>query len=223
MTIKLKSKTYKRYTGKVYDLSVENKSSYNVEGIPVHNSGAGSLVCYLLGITQVDPIKHGLLFERFLSKKKSGLPDIDCLEETMLVPTPNGVKYLKDISPGDEIINIFNQKEEVLFVKKRTSLETDDIFEVYIEIENCLGCIIATGKHRLFTIDNLFKEISALKEGDLIKSNYSNAKIIKIKRINNQMLNLVDVTTKSTKSFNVIPFNVLEKNGNLEVEKNYDL
>jgi hypothetical protein len=75
--MKLKSKTYKKYVGKVYDLSVENKNSYNVEGLPVHNSGAGSLVCYLLGITQVDPIKHGLLFERFLAKNKKGLPDID--------------------------------------------------------------------------------------------------------------------------------------------------
>ena len=40
-------------------------------------SAAGSLLAYVLGITQVDSIKHGLLFERFLSKKKKGLPDID--------------------------------------------------------------------------------------------------------------------------------------------------
>jgi DNA polymerase-3 subunit alpha len=40
-------------------------------------SGAGSLVCYVLGITDVDPIKYGLLFERFLSPDRDGLPDID--------------------------------------------------------------------------------------------------------------------------------------------------
>lgn len=40
-------------------------------------SSAGSLLAYVLGITQVDSIEHGLLFERFLSKKKKGLPDID--------------------------------------------------------------------------------------------------------------------------------------------------
>ena len=40
-------------------------------------SAAGSLVAYALGITQVDPIKHGLQFERFLTKGGSGYPDID--------------------------------------------------------------------------------------------------------------------------------------------------
>ncbi len=40
-------------------------------------SAAGSLVAYTLGITQVDPIRHGLQFERFLTKGGSGYPDID--------------------------------------------------------------------------------------------------------------------------------------------------
>ena len=40
-------------------------------------SAAGSLVAYALGITQVDPLKYGLQFERFLTKGGSGYPDID--------------------------------------------------------------------------------------------------------------------------------------------------
>lgn len=40
-------------------------------------SGAGSLICYVLGLTHVDPIKYHLLFERFLTIEKKGLPDID--------------------------------------------------------------------------------------------------------------------------------------------------
>lgn len=40
-------------------------------------SGAGSLVCYLLGITNLDPIKYGLIFERFLNPERIGMPDID--------------------------------------------------------------------------------------------------------------------------------------------------
>ena len=40
-------------------------------------SGAGSLVCYLLNITFIDPIKHNLLFERFLSASRAEMPDID--------------------------------------------------------------------------------------------------------------------------------------------------
>lgn len=40
-------------------------------------SAAGSLVCYLLGVTRVDPLAHGLLFERFLHSGKRELPDVD--------------------------------------------------------------------------------------------------------------------------------------------------
>ena len=40
-------------------------------------SGAGSLVNYLLGVSGVDPIRHGLLMERFLSPLREALPDID--------------------------------------------------------------------------------------------------------------------------------------------------
>lgn len=44
---------------------------------PGRGSGAGSLVNYLLGITSVDPIEHGLLFERFISPARLDMPDID--------------------------------------------------------------------------------------------------------------------------------------------------
>jgi error-prone DNA polymerase len=40
-------------------------------------SAANSAVCYALGITSVDPVRHGLLFERFLSEGRDGPPDID--------------------------------------------------------------------------------------------------------------------------------------------------
>ncbi|MDP2653909.1 MAG: DNA polymerase III subunit alpha [Candidatus Omnitrophota bacterium] len=49
-------------------------------GIPVgpgRGSAAGSLVSYLLGITNLDPLKYGLLFERFLNPDRLGMPDID--------------------------------------------------------------------------------------------------------------------------------------------------
>lgn len=52
----------------------------NKEGImvgPARGSSAGSLVCYLIGITRIDPIKHELLFERFYRPGRIDLPDID--------------------------------------------------------------------------------------------------------------------------------------------------
>ena len=44
---------------------------------PGRGSGAGSLVCYLLGITQADPIRWELQFERFMRKNQKDYPDID--------------------------------------------------------------------------------------------------------------------------------------------------
>ena len=55
-------------------------------GIPVgpgRGSAAGSLVAYSLGITDLDPIDHGLIFERFLNPARKSMPDIDvdfCIE-----------------------------------------------------------------------------------------------------------------------------------------------
>ena len=50
------------------------------ERIPVgpgRGSAAGSLVCYAMGITDIDPIQHELLFERFLNPERVSMPDID--------------------------------------------------------------------------------------------------------------------------------------------------
>jgi len=45
--------------------------------VEARGSANGSLVCYLLGITSVDPLEYGLLFERFMSKDRKKPPDID--------------------------------------------------------------------------------------------------------------------------------------------------
>jgi DNA polymerase-3 subunit alpha len=44
---------------------------------PARGSSAGSLVAYLMGIVEVDPLKHDLLFERFIDVNRSDLPDVD--------------------------------------------------------------------------------------------------------------------------------------------------
>ncbi|MGJ3251395.1 MAG: DNA polymerase III subunit alpha [Elainellaceae cyanobacterium] len=51
---------------------------------PGRGSAAGSLVAYALGITNIDPVHHGLLFERFLNPERKSMPDIDtdfCIEK----------------------------------------------------------------------------------------------------------------------------------------------
>jgi hypothetical protein len=87
---KLKSKRYFSYKGNVHDLSVRNTHSYNVAGVGVHNSAAGSLIAYALSITEVDPVKHGLIFSRFLNYGRAAVP---------LHFDKSMIKQVKDIKP----------------------------------------------------------------------------------------------------------------------------
>jgi DNA polymerase-3 subunit alpha len=102
----LKSKKYLPYKGKVYDLTVEKTHSYNVEALGVHNSGAGSLVNFLLGITYVDPVKDKLIFARFMSlaRAKNDLPDVD-LDWS---DRDHAVKLLKKEFGDEKVIPITN-------------------------------------------------------------------------------------------------------------------
>ncbi|HBB36198.1 MAG TPA: trans-splicing intein-formed DNA polymerase III subunit alpha N-terminal partner DnaE-N [Cyanobacteria bacterium UBA8803] len=71
-------------------------------GIPVgpgRGSAAGSLVAYALRITNIDPVHHGLLFERFLNPERKSMPDIDtdfCVERRDEVIEYVSRRYGKD-------------------------------------------------------------------------------------------------------------------------------
>ena len=73
-----------------------------MNGIPVgpgRGSGAGSIVAYAIGITDIDPIKYGLIFERFLNPERISMPDFDvdfCYERRGEVIDYVGRKYGKD-------------------------------------------------------------------------------------------------------------------------------
>ena len=68
-------KKFEDYFYLVNDLCVAAKKQMLVG--PARGSSAGSLVCYLMDITEVDPIPHDLLFERFIDITRADLPDID--------------------------------------------------------------------------------------------------------------------------------------------------
>lgn len=76
-------------------------------GIPVgpgRGSAAGSLVAYALRITNIDPVHHGLLFERFLNPERKSMPDIDtdfCIENRDKV-----IQYVTDIYGADKVAQI---------------------------------------------------------------------------------------------------------------------
>lgn len=71
----IKEKGYEDYFHVITDLVRYAKTKMLVG--PARGSSCGSLVCYLLGITDIDPIPHGLIFERFIDVTRYDLPDID--------------------------------------------------------------------------------------------------------------------------------------------------
>lgn len=72
----IKDKKFASYFLVVADMINWAKSEKILVG-PGRGSAAGSLVCYALGITDVDPIKYGLLFFRFINPERNDFPDID--------------------------------------------------------------------------------------------------------------------------------------------------
>ena len=67
-------------------------------------SAAGSLVCYLLHITNLDPIKYELLFERFLNPERVGMPDIDVdVEDRESI-----INYLMSKYGEDKVCQVMN-------------------------------------------------------------------------------------------------------------------
>lgn len=72
----IKKKKFAPYFLVVADMINWSKENGIMVG-PGRGSAAGSLVCYLLGITEVDPIKYNLLFARFINEERNDFPDID--------------------------------------------------------------------------------------------------------------------------------------------------
>src|SRR5262245_35128518 len=92
----------------VYFLIVADFIGYaKAQGIPVgpgRGSAAGSLVAYALKITDVDPIRYQLLFERFLNPGRKSMPDIDvdfCFERRDEV-----IQYIKEKYGADKVAQI---------------------------------------------------------------------------------------------------------------------
>ncbi|MGN0677793.1 MAG: DNA polymerase III subunit alpha, partial [Ruminococcus sp.] len=67
---------------------VHYAKSHNIPTGPGRGSGAGSLCAYCIGITNIDPIKYNLIFERFLNPERKTMPDFDidfCVEKRQKV------------------------------------------------------------------------------------------------------------------------------------------
>lgn len=87
----------------VYDYVLYAKTNDILVG-PGRGSAAGSLVSYCLGITEIDPIKYDLMFERFLNPERITMPDIDIDFE--YTKREKIVDYVKDKYGGDFVAPI---------------------------------------------------------------------------------------------------------------------
>ncbi len=104
-----------------YELSVIDECGFNdyflivwdyvhaaqQRGIPVgpgRGSGVGSIVAYSIGITDVDPLKYNLLFERFLSKERVSMPDFDI--DFCFVRRPEIIDYCVEKYGADNVSQI---------------------------------------------------------------------------------------------------------------------
>ncbi len=99
----IRQKGFSRYFLLVGDF-IDHAKSGNIELGAGRGSAAGSLICYTLGITDLDPISHDLLFERFLNPDRIDWPDID-------IDVPRSkrkimIDYLKNTYGDDYVANI---------------------------------------------------------------------------------------------------------------------
>lgn len=81
---------------------IEYAKSRNIPVGPGRGSAAGSLVAYSLGITDLDPIENGLIFERFLNPDRKSMPDIDV--DFCIMNREQVYHYVVDRYGGEEYV-----------------------------------------------------------------------------------------------------------------------
>ena len=172
-------KRYKNISEKIksrlqYELSVIKKMGYagyflitqdfvnyaiknNIPVGPGRGSAAGSIVAYCTGITNIDPLKYNLLFERFLNPERVTMPDIDidfCIEGREHV-----IKYIKEKYGHDSVAQI------ITFGTMKAKSVIRDVGRVlgisYAEVDKIAKLIPNEPK---ITLEKALKQNTELKE-----------------------------------------------------------
>lgn len=108
---------------------------------PGRGSSAGSLVCYLCGITEVDPIPPGLYFERFIDITRTDLPDIDTDfpdDKRHLI-----ISYLKEKYGGEKIAQIgtvstLQARSALALITKQLQIKDSSLWDLRAAIKTTL-------------------------------------------------------------------------------------
>lgn len=132
---------------------------------PGRGSAAGSIVSFLLGITSVDPIEHGLLFERFISPSRIDMPDIDMDFED--VRRQEIIEHLRQKYGEGKVCQIATVGK---LSGKQCLKDVSRVLEVpYAEVNAVTNSIIerSSGDERAsMTITDSFKEFKVCREFD---------------------------------------------------------
>ncbi len=139
-------------------------------GIPVgpgRGSAAGSIVSYLLGITDLDPLKYGLLFERFLNPDRSGMPDIDidfCFERRGEVIDYVTQKYGKENVAQIITFGTMQARAAIRDVGRVLGAAYADVDKIAKLVPAEIGITIEDALQKEPQLDKLCKEDKAAKE-----------------------------------------------------------
>ncbi len=142
----------------VYDYILYAKKNDILVG-PGRGSAAGSIVAYSLGITDIDPLKYDLLFERFLNKERVTMPDIDIDFED--IKRGQIIDYLKEKYGNDNVANIMTYSS---LTSKQVLRDVGKI----LDIEDDLNSILKLVEPKLTLRENYqhSKELQAILKKD---------------------------------------------------------
>jgi DNA polymerase-3 subunit alpha len=126
---------------------------------PGRGSAAGSLVSYCLGITNLDPIQHGLIFERFLNKDRVSMPDIDC--DFSVEGRERVIRYVTEKYGSDRVAQI------ITFTTMASKAAIRDVGRVLdVPLRECdrLAKLVPVFQGRSKSLDDAIKEVPELNE-----------------------------------------------------------
>lgn len=164
----------------VYDY-VKYAKTHDIYVGPGRGSAGGSLVSYCLGITDVDPLKYNLLFERFLNPERKGMPDIDVDFED--AKRDEVIKYLGQKYGKRKVAHIttfgtFKAKLAIRDVSRILKLSDNKLKEVmkYISSTNTIEFSLQNSSQlkRMYDGDEeIAKVINLASSIELLPKNYS--------------------------------------------------
>ncbi len=134
---------------------------------PGRGSAAGSIVSYTLRITDIDPIKYSLLFERFLNPERVSMPDIDidfCYERREEVINYVKEKYGKDHVAQIITFGTMGAKAAIRDVGRVLDIEYNKVDKIAKEIPTTLGMTIDKALEVNPNLKNMHEEDKETKE-----------------------------------------------------------